>query len=249
MLHTWEGVTVTSRMWNSRIMLENTASSACFDLLHHFPIVCVSVCGWVWVCMCVQAGDILKSPRTRDTCLYLFVAGLQSVSVVHVSCPRVAVCCSMLQWVALRYEAAWEWHLRMAHGAHRNEWCHTGESVKSILSFSLSGWMCQAWVTHVPVNDSCYPVNESCHTCEWVMSHMWMSHVTHVDASLLLPGCSSRQNEPRVVTGSKVHSLHVRACVFSWVCRCECVGSRQTLVTRIVLVWVFESKHARSSCC
>jgi len=23
-------------------------------------------------------------------------------------------------------------------------------------------------------------MNESYHTCEWVMSHMWMSHVTHV---------------------------------------------------------------------
>ena len=27
------------------------------------------------------------------------------------------------------------------------------------------------------------PVDESCHTCGWVMSHIWMSHVTRVDES------------------------------------------------------------------
>jgi len=26
-------------------------------------------------------------------------------------------------------------------------------------------------------------VNESCHTCKWVMSHVWMSHVTHMNES------------------------------------------------------------------
>jgi len=26
-------------------------------------------------------------------------------------------------------------------------------------------------------------MNESCHTYEWVMSHIWMSHVTHMDGS------------------------------------------------------------------
>jgi len=25
--------------------------------------------------------------------------------------------------------------------------------------------------------------NELCHTCEWVMSHIWMSHVTHIKES------------------------------------------------------------------
>jgi len=26
-------------------------------------------------------------------------------------------------------------------------------------------------------------VNESCHTCEWIVSHMWIYHVTHVNIS------------------------------------------------------------------
>ena len=31
-------------------------------------------------------------------------------------------------------------------------------------------------------------VNESCLTCEWVMSHMWTSHVSHVNESCLMCG-------------------------------------------------------------
>jgi len=30
---------------------------------------------------------------------------------------------------------------------------------------------------------NCTCGNEACHTCEWVMSHMWMSHVTHGNES------------------------------------------------------------------
>jgi len=33
------------------------------------------------------------------------------------------------------------------------------------------------WMSHVT------HVNESYHTCEWVMLHIWMSHVTHVNES------------------------------------------------------------------
>jgi len=37
--------------------------------------------------------------------------------------------------------------------------------------------MSHIWMSHVT------QVNESCHTCEWVMSHIWMSHVTHMNES------------------------------------------------------------------
>jgi len=39
--------------------------------------------------------------------------------------------------------------------------------------------MSHMWMSHVS------HVNESCRTCEWVMSHMWMSHVSHVNESCL----------------------------------------------------------------
>ena len=37
--------------------------------------------------------------------------------------------------------------------------------------------MSHMWMSHVT------HVNESCHTCEWVMSHIWMSHVTRMNES------------------------------------------------------------------
>ena len=54
------------------------------------------------------------------------------------------------------------------------------------------------WVTNLTMNESCHTcewvmshiwlshvihMNESCYTCEWVTSHMSMSHVTHVNES------------------------------------------------------------------
>jgi len=37
--------------------------------------------------------------------------------------------------------------------------------------------MSHIWMSHVT------QMNESCHTCEWVMSHMWMDHVAHAKKS------------------------------------------------------------------
>ena len=37
--------------------------------------------------------------------------------------------------------------------------------------------MSHIWMSHVT------HMNESCHTYEWVMSHIWMSHVTHTNES------------------------------------------------------------------
>jgi len=47
--------------------------------------------------------------------------------------------------------------------------------------------MSHLWMSHVtPMNESCHTyewVMESCHTYEWVMSHIWMSHGTHMNHS------------------------------------------------------------------
>jgi len=42
--------------------------------------------------------------------------------------------------------------------------------------------MSHMWMSHVThMTESCRTyANESCHTCEWVMSNMWISHVTHL---------------------------------------------------------------------
>jgi len=37
--------------------------------------------------------------------------------------------------------------------------------------------MSNLWISHIT------HMNKSCHTCEWIMSHMWTSHVTHMNES------------------------------------------------------------------
>jgi len=60
-----------------------------------------------------------------------------------------------------------------------NQSCDTYEWVMS--RWWRSFWGVQLalhmWMSHVT------HVNDSCHTCECVMSHMWMRHVTHVNES------------------------------------------------------------------
>ena len=49
--------------------------------------------------------------------------------------------------------------------------------------------MSHIWMSHVS------HMNESCHTYEWVMSHIWMSHVTHMnESSLTYEWVMSRMN-------------------------------------------------------
>jgi len=53
-----------------------------------------------------------------------------------------------------------------------NESCQARVAVTGLTSMLLVTWCLWTWVmSHV---------NESCHACEWVMSLMWMSNVTHV---------------------------------------------------------------------
>jgi len=42
----------------------------------------------------------------------------------------------------------------------------------------------QIRMSHVPhMNESCPHTNELCHTYEWIMSHIWICHVTHMNES------------------------------------------------------------------
>jgi len=68
-------------------------------------------------------------------------------------------------------------YIRMGHITHTNESRYTYECVTS-RTFNLQKWRCaqKSNVTHT---------NQSCHTHEWVMSHIWMSHVTHMNQSSL----------------------------------------------------------------
>jgi hypothetical protein len=62
-------------------------------------------------------------------------------------------------------------HMWMSHVTNVNGSCHLW-SIVHMFEETVLMWM--GHVTHV--NEFTH-VNESCYTCEWVMSQMWMSHV------------------------------------------------------------------------
>jgi len=64
------------------------------------------------------------------------------------------------------------------------------------------------WIGHIT------HMNESCHTYEWVMSRIWMSHVTHMN------GLTRGVVSPRICVGERVD---VRTWVGVCMCMCECV--------------------------
>ena len=70
--------------------------------------------------------------------------------------------------------------IRMSHVAHTNESCM--DSPRGILLPDLTRVthmnkrvMSHIWMSHVT------HMNASCHTYEWLVSHTWMSHVTHMN--------------------------------------------------------------------
>jgi len=71
----------------------------------------------------------------------------------------------------------------MSHVAYVNELCRTYEYVtymnESRRTFELVTSLVHSDLWH----RLCADLNESCHTCEWVMSHICRSHVTHMNES------------------------------------------------------------------
>jgi len=83
------------------------------------------------------------------------------------------VSCHMSEWITSRYERVMS-HVWIRHGAHEAAYTrHTNSNMKK--EFHTRAWVCD--VTHT--NASCY-THVSCHTSEWVTSHIWTTHVTHV---------------------------------------------------------------------
>jgi len=93
-------------------------------------------------------------------------SALQCVAVCCSVLQCVAVCCSVLQCVAV--------------------WCSVsvlqGVAVCCSVLQCITEW--EVAETRVKnLKEPCFTIAESCHAYEWVMSHMWMSHVPHVNES------------------------------------------------------------------
>ena len=61
----------------------------------------------------------------------------------------------------------------MSHVTQINESCHTYECVTLMVYMNVYAWEGRAsWFEH--------SMNASCHVDQWVMSHIWMCHITRV---------------------------------------------------------------------
>jgi len=71
--------------------------------------------------------------------------------------------------------------------------------------------MSHIWMSHVtPIDESVTHMNESCHTCECVMSHIRMSHVTPMDESNHMDMCIAVWMNTRSATWMPYESLALR---------------------------------------
>jgi len=74
-----------------------------------------------------------------------------------------------------------EANIWMSHVTHMYESCHTYEWVTDVAHMLISF---HNTLTHMcDVRFLELQISMSCHTYEWVMSHIWMSHVTHMNES------------------------------------------------------------------
>ena len=149
-----------------------------FEKSHDF------VCPWL---IHVHIGDRLKQHRH---------------DVTHVMCGG----CERRPTHGARWKESWVmWWMDMSHESC-DEWSHESCDERTwVMSHVMNGCdekshesylrICRqmahllrrlvVWAYRLCVFESSRVthVNESCHTCEWVVSHMWMSRVTHVNES------------------------------------------------------------------
>jgi len=101
--------------------------------------------------------------------------------MAHVSC---RTCAEVMSNV-------WMCHATRVHGS-----CHTYNSIRWHINES-----CHTFERVIPLNnESCHRyervthMNGSCHTYEWVMSHIWMRDVTHINGSCHKYECVTHLN-------------------------------------------------------
>ena len=81
-------------------------------------------------------------------------------------------------------------------------------------------WWTHEWVMSHIWRSHVTHMNESCHTYEWVMSHMWRSHVTHVKESRHTYECGRASNneesraQEQASTQEGAKHVYVNVCVY-----------------------------------
>ena len=118
-----------------------------------------------------------ESCRTLHESCRAYEWGMSHIWMSHIAGARARLCnrkrdvkesCRSHEWVVSR--------IWMRLVPHMNESCHT-----LWMSHVTHEWvMSQARARQCNVRKN---IKESCRTCEWVMSHIWIRHVTHMNTS------------------------------------------------------------------
>jgi len=114
-------------------------------------------------------------------CVAVCCSVLQCLAVCCNALQCVAVCCNVLQCVAMCCSV-----LQCVAVLQRVTWLVLQRTapISSIQSCHIHAYMMShMWTSHVT------HVNESCHTYERVMTHMWMSRVASMNESCLIYEC------------------------------------------------------------
>jgi len=121
-------------------------------------------------------------------------------------------------------------HIGMSHVAHMNASCLTYEWVMSHIWMSYVAHMnepCRTYISHISVSHTCKHLQYSVclplcrryewgHTYEWVMSHIQMSHVTHISHTWACQTQASTSNS--CAEGmSEATPMNYWCCAYKWV--------------------------------
>ena len=188
--------------------------------LHVKRHLCVYVC----VCVCVRVwreGEREKE-RERKRAERFFEDSAAKKSRLY--CAVMPPLC-IYKWGHVTHEHdschTWEWHVRhdsllcVTWLIHKSTMTH---SYHMCVTFSCVTWlivmcdMTHSWVHRTTAFHE--EMNESCHTWGWVVSHVWMSHVTYLNESCHILEWVMSQMRTSHVTRVNV-SCHTCECVMS----------------------------------
>jgi len=126
-------------------------------------------------------------PRWMSTSHHVTWCVCVCVCVTWGVCVCVCVCVCDLRCVCVyvwlnpviilhRSHVTYEWVTSRIRLSHVTQMYESRYTYKRVISHITESW-CHVWMSHVTHMDASY------HTYEWVMSHIWMSHVTHMNES------------------------------------------------------------------
>jgi len=169
----------------------------CVPVLVPVPVpVPVSACACACVCACasrllnmLHSGNLLccihhmwKSHVSHVNASYHIHEWVSCVTNINEACHTYEWVLSHVTHIWMSFESCHTYKWVLSHVTHVNEfWVMAHTSVYPLHNESRHTQLFQKriCVWHDFARRQPTHMNESCHTYEWVLSHMWMSHVTH----------------------------------------------------------------------